>query len=73
MDFTLENDIYIAVRFDQIEGFLGREHMGTGEDDERIIEELLRLGAPDWIKTNEGFLDRDGKHGWWYIKGPAYS
>ena len=73
MQFTIEADKYIAVRFDEIEAFLGREHMGTGDDDQRITAELRRLGAPVWIETNEGFCDHDGTHAWWYVKGPGYN
>lgn len=72
MDYEIDGDRYLCVSFGEIEEFLGREHMGAAADDDAIVAELLRLGAPEWVRTNEGFIDNDGNTAWWCIKGPSY-
>lgn len=45
---------------------LGREHRGTAEDDAVLIDYLLWSGAPEWVRTADGWVD---EHGWGLI-GP---
>ena len=73
MKFTVTDDNYLSVRFSEIEEFLGREHRGSGEDDQAIIAQLLKDGAPLWIAENEGFLEADATDAWWCIKGPGFN
>jgi hypothetical protein len=45
---------------------LGREHRGTGEDDALLVDVLLQSGAPEWVRTAEGWTDEYG----WGLIGP---
>jgi len=49
-----------------VRSILGREHRGTAEDDAVLIERLLESGAPEWVRTAEGWADEYG----WGLIGP---
>src|SRR5690606_29294912 len=49
-----------------VRSILGREHRGTAEDDALLVGYLLQSGAPEWVRTAEGWTD---EHGWGLI-GP---
>ena len=56
----------IQLPWSVVRSILGREHRGTVEDDAVLIERLLESGAPEWVRTAEGWAD---EHGWGLI-GP---
>ena len=56
----------IQLPWDVVEAILGHPHEGSAEDDARLIEALVRSGAPGWVRTAEGWVD---EHGWGLI-GP---
>jgi len=56
----------IQLPWSVVRSILGREYRGTAEDDAVLIERLLESGAPEWVRTADGWVD---EHGWGLI-GP---
>src|SRR5690606_25445511 len=56
----------IQLPWSVVRSILGREHRGTAEDDALLVDYLLQSGAPEWVRTAEGWTD---EHGWGLI-GP---
>jgi len=54
----------IQLPWSVVRSILGREHRGTAEDDAVLIERLLESGAPEWVRTADGWAD---EHGWGLI------
>ena len=56
----------IQIPWDVVKDLLGREHRGTPDDDAFLVDYLLWSGAPEWVRTADGWVD---EHGWGLI-GP---
>ena len=56
----------IQLPWSVVRSILGREHRGTPDDDAFLVDYLLQSGAPEWVRTAEGWAD---EHGWGLI-GP---
>lgn len=56
----------IQIPWDVVKDLLGREHRGTPDDDAFLVDYLLQSGAPEWVRTADGWVD---EHGWGLI-GP---
>jgi len=56
----------IQIPWGVVRNILGREHKGTPDDDAFLVDYLLQSGAPEWVRTAEGWVD---EHGWGLI-GP---
>ncbi|PZN07216.1 MAG: hypothetical protein DIU69_12020 [Bacillota bacterium] len=59
----------IQIPWDVVTDLLGREHKGTPDDDAFLVDYLLQSGAPEWVRTAEGWVD---EHGWGLI-GPEFA
>lgn len=51
----------VQLSWHEVEEALGRPHLGTPEDDRRLIAWTLAHGGPAWAKDSLGFID---EHGW---------
>ncbi|MCL8207232.1 MAG: hypothetical protein K6V97_04040 [Actinomycetia bacterium] len=57
----------VTLPWPQVRAILGRDHDGSGEDDQALIQWLCNHGAPAWVAdADEGWID---EHGWGLI-GP---
>lgn len=56
----------VLVLWDTISDFLGRDHDGSADDDQTLIDALIAGGAPDWVRDAEGWVDSSG----WGLIGP---
>lgn len=57
----------IQIAWPIVRDILGHIHDGSPEDDEALVSWLVAQGAPQWVRTAEGWID---EHGWGLI-GPA--
>jgi len=46
----------ITVAFSEIRELLGREHDGSPEDDQAVVDALLAAGAPEWARGASGWI-----------------
>jgi hypothetical protein len=65
---TFRCDEYEAIQipWDQVEAILGRPHAGDEDDDWALVDALLDLGMPAWIRDASGWVDEYG----WGLIGP---
>lgn len=59
--------VAIQVPWEDANRIVGHETDGSVEDSEAIDAALLAAGAPDWVRTAEGWTDEEG----WGLIGPA--
>lgn len=56
----------VQLTWQQVRDILGRDHDGSPEDDETLVQALLEMGAPGWVTDADGWIDENG----WGLIGP---
>lgn len=58
--------VFLAWR--EVARILGGEHTGAPDEDQRLVTYLLEAGAPEWVRSADGWVDEDG----WGLIGPSF-
>jgi hypothetical protein len=56
----------VQIPWCEVTTILGHDHHGHAEDDHALVEHLVAVGSPGWVRDADGWIDDLG----WGLIGP---